>query len=392
MNKLRSKTFLLIWMLINIFSLFLILMFNYQVYKREKNILQENFQRITDFQNRFDTNERLPFFLDSEAYVVYIDNNKNVKKIVTYTPNGLSQTEIKELALLYIEKGKTNNNLYFNDYVYSLSSNKIIIIENTTIKSILLIYLRISILLFLLFEILSIFISKKLTNWLVTPVIETFDKQKQFIYDISHELKTPLSVITANAEMIECDDKNKKWVNNIKEESDRMNKLVISLLDLLMSNNINEKEKFIKINLSKCIETSVLTFESLIFENDLKLDYKIEENINYYCNPERIKQLVGILVDNAIKHGKKNSKISIYLKQEKDNITLSVRNRGTSIPKEDREKIFERFYRVDKSRNRNENRYGLGLAIAKNITQIHNGKISVNCANGYTTFTVILKK
>ena len=391
MNKLRSKTFLLIWMLINIFSFTLIFIFNYQVYKREQNFLEENFERIINFQNNLDTNERLPFFIDSEAYVVHFDSNNQVKKIITYTPNGLNQNEIKELAEEFINN-KEKNNLYFDDYVYEISSNKLIIVDNITVKKILLIYLRITILLFMIFEILSIFISKKLTNWLVEPVVEAFDKQKQFIYDISHELKTPLSVITANAEMITLDEENKKWVNNIKDESDRMNKLVISLLDLLMSNNINEKEKFTKINLSKCIETSLLTFESLMFENNLKLDYAIDENINYYCNPDRIKQLIGILIDNAIKHGKKNSKIIVNLKQEKDNIILSVRNRGTSIPKEDREKIFERFYRIDKSRNRNENRYGLGLAIAKNITEIHNGKISVNCASGYTTFTVVLKK
>lgn len=392
MNKLRSKTFLLVWILINLFSLTLIFVFNYQVYKREENFLNDNFERIIEFQNNFDTNERLPFFVDSEAYVVYFDNNNKVKKIVTYTPNGLNQNEIINLAKKFMENKTENNNLYFDDYVYSVSKNKIVIVDNITVKSILLIYLRISIILFLLFEILSIFISKKLTNWLVTPVVETFDKQRQFIYDISHELKTPLSVITANAEMIECDNKNKKWVNNIKDESERMNKLVISLLDLLMSNNINEKEKFTKVNLSKCIETSILTFESLIFENNLKLDYTINENIIFYCNPDRIKQLIGILLDNAIKHGKKNSKITVNLKQEKDNIILSVRNRGQSISKEDREKIFERFYRVDKSRNRNENRYGLGLAIAKNISEIHRGKISVNCANGYTTFIVNFKK
>ena len=390
MNKLKSKTFLLIWTLINIFSFSIIFAFNYQVYEREQHFLNENFEKIINFQNKFDKNNRLPFFIDSQAYVVYFENNE-ISKIVSYTPNGLTQNEIEKLAQEFKEK-ESKNNLYFDDYVYSTSSNKIVIIDNATAKRVLIVYLRLSIILFLIIEILSIYISKKLTNWLVEPVVETFDKQRQFIYDISHELKTPLSVITANAEMIKIDNENKKWVNNIKNESNRMNKLVISLLDLLMSNNMNEKEKFTKINISKCIETSILTFESLIYENDLYLNYSIDENINFYCNPERIKQLVGILLDNAIKHGKKKSKITVNLKNEKDSIILSVRNRGAAIPKEEREKIFERFYRIDKSRNRNENRYGLGLAIAKNITEIHNGKISVNCASGYTTFTVILKK
>ena len=195
----------------------------------------------------------------------------------------------------------------------------------------------------------------------------------------------------ANADMASDNPNDKKWIMNIKNESDRMNKLVVSLLDLLMSDNINEKENFSKINLSKCIEMSILTFESLIYENKLELEYEVDKNIYFNCNSDRIKQLFGILVDNAIKHAKSESKITIKLKNNKDNILLSVKNRGESIPRQDRERIFERFYRVDKSRNRNENRYGLGLAIAKNIVNVHNGRIYVDCTRGYTTFTVNFK-
>ena len=225
----------------------------------------------------------------------------------------------------------------------------------------------------------------------VKPVLEAFDSQKQFIYDVSHELKTPIAVIMANADMISDKTEDRKWVLNIKNESERMNKLVVSSLDLLMSDNINEKENFSKINLSKCVEMSILTFESLIFENKLELVYEVEENIYFNCSIDRIKQLFAILVDNAIKHAKKDSKITIKLKKNKDSILLSVKNKGDSIPIDEREKIFERFYRVDKSRNRNENRYGLGLAIAKNIVNVHNGKIGVTCLNGYTTFFVNFK-
>ena len=105
-----------------------------------------------------------------------------------------------------------------------------------------------------------------------------------------------------------------------------------------------------------------------------------------------IKELLSILIDNAIKHSYKNSTININLKSNANNIVLLVKNKGDNISSEDRDKIFERFYRVDKSRNRNNNRYGLGLAIAKNIVLNHNGEISVESGNHITTFKVVFKK
>ena len=109
------------------------------------------------------------------------------------------------------------------------------------------------------------------------------------------------------------------------------------------------------------------------------------------CNSVQIKQLIAILLDNAIKHSEENGEINVFLGKQKNDIVLSVSNKGKEIPKEIRDKIFERFYRADESRHRESNRYGLGLAIAKNIVVNHNGKISVDCVGGYTTFKVVFK-
>ena len=230
-----------------------------------------------------------------------------------------------------------------------------------------------------------------LTNWAIKPALEALDNQKQFVADASHELKTPIAVIMANSEALENEPNEKKWLNNIKSEAERMNDLISDLLDMARLENSNNKEIYQTENLSKLVEMSILTFESLIYEKNIKLDYVIDENISLNCNGSQIKQLVAILIDNAINHSDlKNGEIDIILKKEKINIILEVKNKGKEIPKEEREKIFERFYRADESRNRNSNRYGLGLAIAKNIVLNHNGKISVDYLSGYTVFKVVL--
>lgn len=196
----------------------------------------------------------------------------------------------------------------------------------------------------------------------------------------------------ANAEALENEQNERKWLNNIKNEAERMNELVTDLLDLARLENDVSKENFQVENLSKIVEKTILTFESIMYEKKIKLEYDIKENINIVCNNNQIKQLLVILIDNAIQHSKENGEIKVTLRSEKNDVALNVTNKGKEIPKDMYEKIFERFYRVDESRNRNTNRYGLGLAIAKNIVINHNGKINVQSENGYTTFIVKLNK
>ena len=286
----------------------------------------------------------------------------------------------------------TLENLYLDKYSYSFQApNTLTIVDNTSAKAKLESLLKTSILIFALIEVIIIILTVEITRWIIKPVIESFNRQKQFVADASHELKTPIAVIMANAEALEKEPEEKKWLNNIKSEADRMNELVTSLLDLAKLEEGKEKEVQQEENLSKIVEMSVLTFESLMYENKIELKYDIQKDINIKCNSSQIKQLVAILIDNAIKHSETNGKISIALKKQKNDTVLTVSNRGKEIPKEIREKIFERFYREDESRNRDTNRYGLGLAIAKNIVENHNGKISVESEKGITTFKVVLK-
>ena len=404
MKKLKNKTFTILLIILTIFILSLLIIFNVELYQRELNDVKDNLREIENIHNNYyivndnviiGGNNMKPIFINANVYVISFDKLNNITNIISYTDNGLNNAEIIQLALNFISTNKKYDigNLYTDRYAYYLTNrNNLIIMDNTLINNKLGDYFRMSLLIFILLEIIIIYISSRITKWLTKPVIESFSKQKQFIVDASHELKTPLAIITASAESLELEPKEKKWLNNIKSEAERMNKLVTDLLDLAKSENIDNKRNYSINNLSKIIEKTTLTFESLIYENKLTMENNIEDNIMFNCNSDKIRELLGILLDNAIKHSLEESKITVNLYSEKNNIILEVKNRGESIPKEDQGKIFDRFYRVDESRNRNDNRYGLGLAIAKNIVTSHDGKISVSCKNGYTTFKVIFKQ
>lgn len=398
MKKLQNKTLLLLISIFTIFLISLLLIFNISIYNNEYKKMTDKMIRVTNTHDKFKPNKndfRNPMFMDMEVYVVSFDINGKIKTINSYTEEGLTEQEIIELAMENRKKASIGkiSNLYGNKYVFSLNPNgDLIIVNNSSTKDYLIANLCNSIVIFMIVEIVIVYISFLLMKWLVKPVEESFARQKQFISDASHELKTPISIIMASVEAYEENRKEKKWLDNIKSETERMNKLVVDLLDLSKVEDTESKEIYNEVNLSKIIENKALAFECLMFEANLTLKLNIEENINYKCDQDKIKELVSILVDNAIQHSYQKAKIEVSLIRKKEHIILSVKNRGDAIPKEEQSKIFDRFYRVDESRNRDSNRYGLGLAIAKNIVNKHKGNITVECMNGYTTFTVEFKQ
>ena len=392
MNNLGQKIFHLLIIILTTFLSSIFIAFNLSIYNKEYNDLKEKFMIIN---STIQKNSYNPIFMENEVYVVIFNRTGNIDKIINYSSNDLTDSEIKELVINNVNKinSKKIESLYTSDYVFmETKEGNLIMVNNTSTKSYLLKELFKSILVFITLETIQVIISLNITKRIVKPVNESFIRQKQFIYDASHELKTPIAIISASAEMLEKNPKEKKWLDNIKTENNRMNKLVISLLDLSKSENIKENEVYTNVNLSKVIKNKALTFESLIYENSLELDVDVANDIMFNCNEDRIKELLSILMDNAIKHSLPNSQITVKLSKEKNNIYLSVKNKGKEIPVSEREKIFERFYRLDKSRNRDSNRYGIGLSIAKNIVINHNGTISVNCKDGYTTFMVNFKQ
>lgn len=404
MKKLKIKVFSTIFSILSLFTIFVLVINNYRNYDMQKKSVENILDKLPlSLRDKKDTSPRFPkpdnepnnknnkYFLDFTVYTIILNENGKYKELINHSEDEIKETKIKKIANNIIKNHKDKRyigNLYFNKYSYFFNNNNTLtIVDNTNIQDKLIKNLYTTIILFFLLGTIIFILSHILTKWIIKPVITSFNKQKEFIEDASHELKTPLSIILASTDAYYL-KKEDKWVNNIKDEANKMTKLVIEMLDLAKTEK-NNKDTYINENISKILEKNILTFESMFFEKNINLKYEIKDNIYLLCNKEQIERLINILLDNAINHSDKNGQIKISLQSSSKEIIMMVSNKGLPIKKGEEKNIFERFYRSDESRNRNNNRYGLGLAIAKNIVESHNGKIEAYSTNGYTTFKII---
>ncbi|MDR1134659.1 MAG: HAMP domain-containing histidine kinase [Clostridiales Family XIII bacterium] len=234
---------------------------------------------------------------------------------------------------------------------------------------------------------LSAFFAK----WMVAPVKTAFDKQREFISDASHELKTPLTIISANVEVLQNEIGENQRLSHIKAQSDRMNGLVHELLSLAKADE--ERTGLIRseFDLSSAILNTVLEFESRAFEEGKQYLYSIDEGIRYVGDEKQIKQLAGILIDNAIRYSDAAGQVKASLLKEGGHSRITVFNTGIGVADEEHDKIFERFYRCDESRSRETGGYGIGLSIAGAIVKAHKGKMGVTGEFGkWIQFDVLL--
>ena len=404
MKELNRKVFNTIFIILSAFIFIIVFIYNVEIYRREYSAVQRNLsfmeERISKPDYRVpilddeqdDKNFENMMIMDYEVYTVILSNGE-IERIISHSSN-TSNFDVQSVAEKIVTKkqGMRIGSLYNNKYSYNYYLNTIIIINTKNINNRLMLILIKSLIILLIVEILVYYVSKMLTKRIIKPAQESYEKQRDFIADASHELKTPLAVIIASSDELKSDKKNAKYVDNIKYESERMNNLIKSLLDLSKLENGVSIANYKEENISKIIERICLTFEAIAYENNVNIDINIEKDIKLKCCKEEMEKLVSILLDNAIKHSYKDSSINVNLNNDKNNINLEIVNSGDPIKVGDEEKIFERFYRVDKSRKRDTNRYGLGLAIAKNIVINHNGTIKAFSKDGLTTFKINLKK
>ena len=239
------------------------------------------------------------------------------------------------------------------------------------------------------------FLSMGLAWWITKPVERAWNQQRQFVADASHELKTPLTVILSNTDMLlhrefADHEQSKRRLGNIREESIRMKSLVEDMLYLARSDSGVQQKQLEQVNFSDVVMDSVLMFEPLAFEKQKELQYQLEFGLSVMSSSNTMKQLVEILLDNAMKYSDENGHIWVKLeKQNGKNLRLMVANTGETMTAEQCRRIFERFYRTDPARQNNGG-YGLGLAIASSIVKEMDGKIWCESQNGVCSFYVQL--
>ena len=223
------------------------------------------------------------------------------------------------------------------------------------------------------------------------PVEESIQKQKRFITDASHELKTPLTIIDANIEVMEMESGESQWTKSTRKQIQRLSGLVQQLVTLSRLDEEKGLEEKCEFNLSEAVSECVQPYESLAQTREKNLTLNIEEDITYTGDERSIRQLAGILMDNAVKYSSENGNITLTLKKKGKKIFLEVYNAADDLPQGKLDVLFERFYRLDSSRNSGTGGSGIGLSMAKAIVQAHKGKITAENKNGRgLTITVIL--
>lgn len=232
----------------------------------------------------------------------------------------------------------------------------------------------------------------------VRPIQEAFEKQRQFLADASHELRTPLTVIQTQLALLEStndahvtgEGSATQWIHGIKQETAHMAALITDMLDLAKLEHVGTPVQ-IEVSLKALLEKALLTYEAIFFEQGIQLSVALDAAGLVKGDPEGLRRVLVILFDNALKYTPEGGQVTVTLTREKHKAILRVRNTGEGIPVDRLEAIFDRFVRLDASRNKGTGGYGLGLAIARAISEQHGGRLSAASARGeWTEMTLVL--
>ncbi|MDP4180433.1 MAG: HAMP domain-containing sensor histidine kinase [Bacillota bacterium] len=362
-------------------------------------VMQQGFQRQSErIMNSIASDEGLgysPYItrphrpLDPNYFFVRVDS---VGNIIDNSPN-LTNTSEEIYALvdktMQVEKDMGYISIdgvsfrFLKSYSNFRKDLLKIVFYNTQPESQMLTRLLVTIITIGLVTVLTTFLASLfMANRALIPVKKSWERQKAFVADASHELRTPLAVVQTNLELVmgnkeDTIESQLYWLDNIKAENIRMSKLVSDLLFLARSDSHEVSAPMNEFPLDVVIKETLSSFKLICESKNIELKDNVYTETNYYGNEGRIKQLITILLDNAVKYTAPYGKIAVGLIKSEDNIEIKVSDTGEGIPKEHLEKIFERFYRVDTSRASKSGGTGLGLSIADAIIKEHNGRINV---------------
>ncbi len=349
------------------------------------------------FSEIFDGN--IPDILSRvNAFYLLTDSNHNLISV----NSGTMITPVDdEMAAEYIRKYSENNsknmNLRSEGHIYSRyvknsgDISVLVFVDNSLAgeigKNLLIISILVGTAFLIILSVLILIISQRV----VKPVSDSFERQKKFISNASHELKTPVTVISTTIDIISRQKGSDKWTECIRNQSRKMQDLVNELLDLSRLSEENTADRnFSTCDIGRIVNRSVLYFESRFFESHKELKCSIEKDIMMRCDSNKLSQLAGILIDNSLKYSDDNSTVVFTLKKVKNHVIIECTNTCTDFNVADTSMMFERFYRSDQDLRSEKEGFGLGLSIAKAVTELHKGNINVSYYNKNVCFTVDL--
>lgn len=331
----------------------------------------------------------------SDGCVVYLDTSGNITEIRQDGAGNYSEEELESIVSeLTAESDSDGWYQYYKFRMVSQTDSKnqsvtVIGLINASsslysVFTMLLISLCIGLISFLSILLIIVLASKHA----VKPIAESYAKQKQFVTDAGHELKTPLTVISANNELARMIYGDSEWFDSIDRQVNKLNHLVRSLITLAKMDE-EQKPVFTPFHFSDAVFDTAKSFESLLHSQGKLLTLDIAENITYNGDESKLRQMVSILMDNAVKYCDEKGKVAVKLTGDRQ-IRLQVINDYADTENFEADKVFERFFRADKARI-SDGSYGLGLSIAKSIVELHKGTIRAKVLeHGRIMFEVVL--
>lgn len=411
-NRLRGKfIFISTFSLLCVVSLVLILMagFNISSMNKTLDVLADNISqgggRFPDSFGGFpkpepsapDTELKFPFItpetrFSTRHFTVWLDEDGNAKRINTEFIYSITQDD----AVQYAEKALNEDRLrgWISHYRYKVFSGEgglaIVFIDGSTQRAVLLQSMSIAAAVLFGCAALVLFLIVLLSGRMVKPIAESYEKQKQFVTDANHELKTPLTLILTNLDIAEAELGKNEWLDDIRSEGHRMAELVGQLVALSRMDEESASLNLTTLSLSELVSDTASEFSALAENKGKALVSEIDPDISLVGDETLLRRLTAILLDNAVKYCDANGEIRIALRKRRY-ISLTVENTYRDVSRIELDRLFDRFYRADKARTFSGG-YGIGLSIAKAIAQKHRGDVtSYKKDDTHIGFRVIFK-
>lgn len=332
-------------------------------------------------------------------FSVKVDKNNKVQVLNDDNVYQVSSKQVKQIAKHILKSKEKSGHLKIsqNVYEYRLSKNDvgerlIVFLNKSLIFNRFWLLLRISVALSLCSLIVFAMVLIGVSRRAIKPIIVTYNKQREFVTNAGHELKTPLAIISANTEMQELLGDDSEWLQSTKEQTERLTRLINRLIAMARAGEVGDVVVS-KINFSEIVKMDTQNFKSIMQKNNLSYQAQINSGIFVKGEEHLLTELVNILLDNACKYCDPDGQVKVSLTKSRlgQHAVLKVKNSYADGANKDYQHFFDRFYRQDESHNSKKSGYGIGLAMARDLVEAFKGKISVHWKNGMITFVVNLK-